>query len=82
VNSTDSDNEDNCRTFRKLVLTRQGFGICFLGNPGSLGRRYQLHAKITRSALQTGQIALLPSALEFLCPLVYPKLSFCNQPIE
>jgi hypothetical protein len=41
-----------------------------------------LHPKITRSALQTGQIALLPSALEFLCPVVYPKLSFCNQPIE
>jgi hypothetical protein len=68
--------------FPETCLTRQGFGICFLGNPGGLGRRYQLHAKITGSTLQTGQIALLPSALEFLCPLVYPKLSFCNQPIE
>lgn len=68
--------------FPETSLTRQGFGICFPGSQGSLGRRYQLHPKITRSALETGQIALLPSALEFLCPLVDPKLSFCNQPIE
>jgi hypothetical protein len=68
--------------FPETSLARQGFGIGFPDSQGSLGRRYQLHPKITRSALETGQIALLPSALEFLCPLVDPKLSFCNQSIE
>jgi hypothetical protein len=68
--------------FPETFLTRQGLGICFPDIQGSLGRRYQLHPKITRSAFETGQIALLPSALKFLCPLVDPKLSFCKQPIE
>jgi hypothetical protein len=65
--------------FPETSLTRQELGICFPDSQGSLGRRYQLHP---RSALETGQIALLPPALEFLCPLVNPKLSFCKQPIE